>query len=299
MKETYTQKAIDWMKWRKLYLVISTVVIVVGMGNLLINGMNVGVDFTGGALIEYQFEKNISTEEATQKIEETGTKVASIQQSSNNTYLFKLPPIERESEQKITETMKSLSGGEVTVVRFENVGPSIGPELIKKTIYAVLIAMASILFWIAYQFKSLRFGISATLATFHDALVIIGTFSILSKLFGAEADFLFVTAVLTILSFSVHDTIVVFDRIREIRKKNGGELYSVANRALSETMRRSIFNSLAIIFMLISLVAFGGTTTRWFAVALLIGTVSGTYSSPFVAVPLLVTWDQWGKLRKK
>ena len=133
----------------------------------------------------------------------------------------------------------------------------------------------------------------------HDTLMLIGGFSILGHFFGAEIDFLFVTAALTILSFSVHDTIVVFDRIREKQKKEGGELINVVNSAITETMNRSLNNSFTIIFMLLSLVLLGGDTIRWFAIALLIGTISGTYSSPFVAVPLLITWERLEKKFKK
>jgi len=127
----------------------------------------------------------------------------------------------------------------------------------------------------------------------------IGSFAIWGHFFKAEIDFLFVTALLTTLSFSVHDTIVVYDRIRESQKRYGGEIEDLANKALSETMVRSLNNSFTIMFMLIALVLMGGTTTVWFATALLIGTVLGTYSSPFVAVPLLVTWSKIEKRIKK
>jgi preprotein translocase subunit SecF len=127
----------------------------------------------------------------------------------------------------------------------------------------------------------------------------LGIYSILGHFYGAEIDFLFVTAMLTVLSFSVHDTIVVYDRLREQKKKVGGDLIDLANRALSQTMVRSLNNSFTIIFMLVALILLGGETVKWFSVALLIGTISGTYSSPFVAVPILVTWDEIQKRIKK
>ena len=164
--------------------------------------------------------------------------------------------------------------------------------LVKKTFYAMIISAVLILLWVAIQFKSFKFGVSAVLAMFHDSLVLIGSFALLGHFFGAEVDFLFVTAALTILSFSVHDTIVVYDRIRESQKKVGGRLYDLANKAVTETMVRSLNNSFTIIFMLVALLLLGGETIKWFAAALLIGTISGTYSSPFVAVPILVTWDE-------
>ena len=151
--------------------------------------------------------------------------------------------------------------------------------------------------WVAYQFKSLKYGVSAILAMFHDSLVVFGLFSILGHFFGAEIDFLFVTALLTILSFSVHDTIVVYDRIRELQKKLGGDFYALVNNALTETMVRSLNNSFTIIFMLLALILLGGTTIRWFAVALFIGTISGTYSSPFIATPFLILFKRWERRR--
>ena len=154
-----------------------------------------------------------------------------------------------EEKEKIREDFKNQNAEEL---RFEIVGPSIGPELIKKTIYALSIATFLILIWVAIQFKSIKFGVSAILAMLHDTTILIGMFSLLGHFYGAEVDFLFVTAVLTILSFSVHDTIVVYDRIREKQTKEGGELTYIANSALTETMNRSLNNSFTIIFMLLS-----------------------------------------------
>jgi preprotein translocase subunit SecF len=255
---------INWIKYRWLYLTISGVVILIGIFSMIKWGFKVGIDFTGGVVAEYQFPDG-----------------------RNKVYRYGV--LTDSETEKIRTDFKSQGATEVS---FESVGPSIGSELIKKTVYALSISALAILLWIAYQFKSIKFGISATLATLHDTLVVLGTFSLFGHFFGAEIDFLFVTAVLTILSFSVHDTIVVFDRIRELKKKSGSSLKEIANEALSETMVRSLNNSFTIIFMLTALILLGGESIKWFAVALLVGTVSGTYSSPFVAVPVLVTWDE-------
>lgn len=237
-------------------------------------GFQIGIDFTGGSLLEYRLpDGSVKT--------------------------FKEKSVDQIKKGEIKANLEKEVGGTVTEIRFEDVGPTVGPETLKRTIYALLISTAAILFWIAYQFKNLKFGISATLATLHDSLILIGAFSILGHFLGAEVDFLFVTALLTILSFSVHDTIVVFDRIREMRKKDYRRISELADEAISETMVRSINNSFTIIFMLLALILLGGDTIRWFAVALLIGTISGTYSSPFVAVSILVTWDEIQKRVKK
>ncbi len=288
----------NWMKYRLVYFLISTFAIGIGIFGLIKWGLLFGVDFKGGAIIEYLLPREISTEEATRAIENNGVSVTSIQRTETS-YLIKVPPISGDEKDRIFAALENIAGGKPEELRFENVGPSIGPDLIKKTFWAMGIAAISILFWVAIQFKSLKFGISAILAMTHDSLVLVGSFSLLGHFFGAEVDFLFVTAALTVLSFSVHDTIVVYDRIRESQRKYGGELIDLVNRAVTETMVRSLNNSFTIIFMLVALVLLGGSTIKWFAIALLIGTISGTYSSPFVAVPVLVTWDELQKKEAK
>lgn len=289
----------NWMRYRLLYFLISGIVIGAGIFGFIKWGLTIGVDFKGGAILEYRIPKEISTEEATKKIEDAKVLVTSIQKSGNNTYLVKIPPVSSDEKTKVKEALEALAEDKVEELRFENVGPSIGPDLVKKTLYAMATSAVLILFWIAIQFKSFKFGVSAILAMFHDTLVLVGIFSLLGHFFGAEIDFLFVTAALTILSFSVHDTIVVYDRIRESKKRIGGDILDIADKAITETMVRSLNNSFTIIFMLVALILLGGTSIKWFAIALLIGTVSGTYSSPFVAVPLLVTWEKLERRLKK
>lgn len=261
----------NWMKFRYVYLAISAIFLIVGIFSIVKYGFKIGIDFTGGVVLEEKFE-------------------------SGETKVFKYGQLSNEELDKIRLDFKSQKAVEV---RYENVGPVVGPELIKKTITALIISATLILFWVTYQFKSIKFGISATLATIHDLLILLGGFSLLGHFFGAELDFLFVTAMLTVLSFSVHDTIVVYDRIREMQKKEKRTIHELANEALSQTMVRSLNNSFTIIFMLLALILMGGETVRWFSVALLIGTISGTYSSPFVAVPILVTWDEIQSRLKK
>lgn len=286
-------KYFNWLNYTKLYLIISIVVIGSGVIAILKSGLPLGLDFTGGANISYRVTDNSQKDTIADKLAEKGIVVDSTLASGNDRVIFKTKALDAE-KQKVTEDIASELG--IERLELQNVGPSVGPELIKKTITAMLFAAVAILLWVASQFKKFAFGLAAILAMLHDSLVLVGSFAIFGILFGAEINFLFVTALLTTLSFSVHDTIVVFDRIREVQKKHGGEINSVVNRAISETMRRSIINSLTIIIMLVALAVFGGDTIRWFAVALLVGAISGTYSSPFVAVPLYV---YLGKLQKK
>lgn len=289
-----------WMKYRLIYLVVSGSVIIACAYSLITWGLKLGIDFKGGTLIEYKFEKAINTEDFSNKLKEKGLEITSIQTVGENKYLLRMGGINLNTKDKLASESASFVNGKVEEIRFENVGPSIGPELIKKTMVAILVASVSILLWVAWQFKSIKFGASAILAMFHDTFIVIGVFSLLGHFVNVEIDFLFVTAVLTTLSFSVHDTIVVYDRVRETQKKFGGDLVELADSAITQTMVRSLNNSFTILFMLTALFLLGGTTTKWFALALLVGTVSGTYSSPFIAVPLLVTWDELeSKLKRK
>ena len=253
-------------------------------------GLKVGIDFTGGSMIEYRLSKDINSSQVTDKLKEIG--VSNLTVDINDKILtVNSSPLKPDLKIKTDEVLKNIDAGN-TELRYEVVGPTIGPELVQKTVYALILSAFLILLWVAYQFKNIKYGLAATLATLHDSIVLLGSFSLLGHFMGVEIDFLFVTAMLTILSFSVHDTIVVFDRIREVRKKTSGELSEIADEALTQTMVRSLNNSFTIIFMLVALALLGGDTIKWFAVALLVGTISGTYSSPFVAVPLLITFDK-------
>lgn len=287
---------IDWIKLTPVYFLISAIVISIGIFSLVHSGLLIGVDFKGGSFMEYKLSKDISTEDIKSAIEKDKIEVNSVQKTNDGTYFIKVNSVDEDKRNKIKQSLIKLSGNDAQELQFENVGPSIGPELIQKTLIAIAISASGILLWVAYQFRSIKFGTCAILAMFHDAAVVVGSYSLLGHLYGAEVDFLFVTALLTVLSFSVHDTIVVYDRIREIRKKYGGDIVDISNRAINETLRRSVFNSLVVIFVLASLVFLGGSTIRWFAATLLIGTISGTYSSPFTAIPLLVMWE---KLERK
>ena len=187
--------------------------------------------------------------------------------------------------------------------RFEVVGPTIGAEVSQKTIVAVIFAVLTILIYIAWIARKVstrvaawKFGTSAVIALLHDSLITVGIFSVLGHFLNVEVDLLFVTAVLTIMSFSVHDTIVVFDRIKEtFRKQPHIPLEQAVNLSLTETMTRSVNNSMTIVFMLLALMLLGGQTIFYFVFALLVGSILGTYSSPFVATPVLLLLEKIGK----
>lgn len=285
----------NFLKYRYVYLAISLVVLIPGIGSLVLWGLQPSIDFSGGTVIEVSADGQ-SASAIEEKLRAKSVLIESVQEDAD-ILIFRTKPIERSvweevktqlaSESALLTPAESTASGALEELRFETVGPVLGRELLNKTLIAAAIAVLGILLYVAWAFKSVIYGFSAVIALFHDVLVVTGIFSLLGHFYGVEVDMLFVTALLTTMSFSVHDTIVVFDRIRESIRTEKLPFDVTINKALSETMSRSVNNSLTIIFMLLALVLLGGESIRWFAVALLVGTVSGTYSSPFVATPIL------------
>ncbi len=178
--------------------------------------------------------------------------------------------------------------------RLTTVGAIVSADLIQSALILILVGSIGILIWITIRFSDVKMGVTALVALVHDVIVVVGTFAVLGTLFGVEIDALFVTAVLTVIGFSVHDTIVVYDRIRENRARHAGEPFDrIVNHSILQTFGRSINTSFTVVLTLLSLLLFGGSAIRFFVLALLIGIVSGTYSSIFNASPLLVVWHQW------
>jgi preprotein translocase SecF subunit len=190
--------------------------------------------------------------------------------------------------------------GPIDEVRQENsVGPVISQELIQQTFLLVLMAAVAIMLWVGYRFRDFRMGVTALVALLHDVIIVVGAFAIMGTFIGLQIDALFVTAMLTVIGYSVHDTIVVFDRIRENRQRYVGEpLESIVNHSLVQTVGRSLTTSLTLVLTLAALLLFGGEAIRPFTLALLIGVVAGTYSSIFVATPLFLDWHLWADRRK-
>lgn len=295
---------------KRWYFVFSALIIVPGAISLVLFGLKPSIDFIGGSRLEYKISNltsNISNDEIRKIVQEQSIEVSSVQSTSEGTYLIRTKPISQEQNQKIQQVLKEKSGGEVEEVRFETVGPTIGSETTQNAVKAVIFASVLIVLYIAWSFRkvpkpasSIRFGICAILALIHDVLIVVGVFSLLGHFLNVEVDSLFVTALLTIIGFSVHDTIVVFDRIREnLRKMAGVSFSQIVNESILQTLGRSLNTSLTVILVLVALLLFGGETIRWFVVALLIGITSGTYSSIFNASPLLVVWEEWSRSRIK
>ena len=289
---------INLMRFKLLYFIFSFLIILPGLYFLITSGLKLGIDFTGGALLEYRIQSAVDNEELRKIISGQGIEVGQITRSSD-TYIIRTKPMEQEKLSAIKRVLTDKYGN-VEERRVENVGPVIGSELEKKALIALVIAAVVIVIYIAFSFRkipkpasSLRFGIAAIVALLHDILVVVGVFAILGKFYGVEVDTLFITALLTIIGCSVHDTIVVFDRIRENLVKNMGKKFiDVANLSVVQTLGRSLNTSLTVVFVLTALLFFGGETIKWFVVALLLGVISGTYSSIFNATALLVWWEE-------
>lgn len=288
---------LNLMRFKYVFFGISLLVIIPGVFSLVRFGLRPSIDFTGGTLLEVQTQ---NPDRVKTTFVDNGIEVSSVQKTGSNTYLFRTKEIDRKKKDQILSTAKN-SDGAIVEVRFETVGPVIGKELTTKALYSVGLASLAIILFISYAFREIprpysswKFGIAAVIALLHDVLVVVGIFSLLGHFYGVEVDSLFVTALLTVIGFSVHDTIVVFDRIRENLRKTAGKVSftQVVNESLVQTLGRSLTTSLTVLFTLLALILFGGETIRWFVVALFIGIFSGTYSSIFNAAPLLVLWEE-------
>lgn len=284
---------INFLRFKKIYALFSTAVIAIGLISIFLYGYNMSIDFTGGTNVEYSFETSVQKKQVELVLKKQKISASRIEIVNGKRVFIKTGPLDEKKEQELRTDLSKEVGGQASVLRLETVGPTLGKETIVKTLVASVVATLGILLYITFSFHKSSFGVAAVLAMFHDLLVLFGTYSLLSRFFGAELDTLFVTAVLTTMSFSVHDTIVVFDKIREYKRKDFTSSFeTIANRALTETMVRSLNNSLTIILMLVALSLLGGEVIRFFVLTLLIGTISGTYSSPFVAVPLLSLFEK-------
>ena len=288
---------IDFMGLRLGTAILSSILFLASILSLYFNGLNWGLDFTGGTQIQISFQQPVDIPQIRTELAQTGFQEIVVQSyGTTKDVLISVAPHKNINQQQLaTQILKVLPGATLKQVEF--VGPQVGQELANKGAMAVLIALLGTMFYIAIRFEY-RFAIGAAVALIHDPILILGIFSF----WQVDFDITALVAVLTVIGYSLNDTIVVFDRIRELTKKHHSvPTVTLINAAVLETMSRSINNSVTIILMLLSLSLLGGESIRWFAVALLIGSVTGTYSSTFTAVPLLLVWDDvvaWRKRRR-
>jgi preprotein translocase subunit SecF len=288
---------IDLVGKRHIWYLISAIAIIPGLISLAVNGLNQGIDFTGGTSWEVELRQEVTTEEVRAILDDNGFPDSVVQISDGNVVIIRMKELTEGSEAKIAiESDFRDAFGEFVELDFETVGPTVGAEIRNRAIIAILLASLGVLAYIAYAFRKtqspLRYGTCAIIAMLHDIVFVLGVFSILGWVANVEIDALFVTAILTIMGFSVHDTIVVFDRIRENQERHAAPTFEeTVNYSVGQTMVRSLNTSVTVVLTLLALYLFGGESTRWFVFALLVGVIAGTYSSIFNASQLLVSWE--------
>ncbi len=293
---------------RNIWLGFSGALFVVFLAALLVWGFKYGIDFTGGSLLEVRFAGARPT------VNQVETGLADLKLNSlivqpvgDQDMMLKFQDTAEATHQAILGKLTSLAkeldkNNSLEELRFESVGPSIGAELKAKSLWAIFFALIAMLAYITYAFRkvskpvaSWKFGLAAIIAMFHDAIITMGVFAALGHYYGVEINTPFVAAVLTVLGYSIHDTIVVFDRTRENLPKSDLDFTGTVNMSLNQTLVRSLNTSITVLLVLLAIIIFGGASIRTFALALAIGIFIGTYSSIFVASPLLVVWEKLGK----
>jgi len=292
------------IKNRYLYFLISLLVIIPGLVFLILNWtqlktpLPLAIDFTGGSLLEVQFS---GTRPSAEDVKSTFLEMApdtapAVQSLGEDSYAIRSKAIDDATKGQIVSALENQTGATVTVLTFSSVSPAVGAEVTRAAGFAILLAATAILAYISYAFRgvehAVRYGVAAILAMLHDVFVVLGVEAILAYTLGWEADALFLTALLTVIGFSVHDSIVVFDRVREnshVYRRIGYE--TLVNHSIVQTLDRSINTQLTVLFTLFALALFGGDSIRHFVIILLVGIFSGTYSSIFNAAPILVVWE--------
>ena len=303
----------DIVAHRKTFYFISAALFLASIASVFLWGLKFGIDFTGGSLIEVEFSgSRAPVEELTRRLAPLNLGEVRMQPTGEQGLFIRLRHIDEPTHQAVLAALTAgrpdgQSDSDVSEKRFDTIGPTIGKELAKKSILAVILVIFLIVSYIAWAFRkvslpiaSWKYGITTVVALIHDVVIPTGFFAVLGRFYGFEVDTLFITAILTILGFSVHDTIVVFDRIRENLKNSNtqGDFGVLVNRSVRQTFTRSVNTSLTVVLAMIAVYIFGGETTRAFSLTLVIGVIVGTYSSIFIASPLLVTWYSFAQRRE-
>jgi preprotein translocase subunit SecF len=298
------------IKYSKYYLITSLTLVLVALIMLVAFRLRLAVDFTGGSNFKYSLQ-NVRDDtdiviSETKDIFRANNLDATSARLEADTLIIQSRQSDTRTSDTIFATLADRFEG-IQQQSFETVGSTVGAEMFRRSVIALILGFVGILVYIAYAFKnipspysSFKFGISALLAMCHDVLIVFGVFALLGYIWGIEVDVLFITAILAVIGFSVNDTIVVFDRIREnlIKHHKTKKFAEIVNTSVLETIRRSLGTSLTVLVVLLSLLFFGGESIRYFILAMTIGVVVGTYSSIFVASPILVAWENYSSKKK-
>jgi preprotein translocase subunit SecF len=300
MAMRFEDSTFNFMNKKALWFGISGLLLVPGLIGIVMCFMQfgapvkLGIDFTGGSLAQLTFEKTVTAQDVKAVVAQTGHADAQVQIADGKTALIRTKAMSSEERQAMLDAVKGKLGT-FKADRFESVGPTVGKELLLNSLSAVGLTLLGIIGYVSYRYQ-FDFAICAISALVHDVAFIIGVFALLGLTLGVEVDSLFVTAVLTVVGFSVHDTIIIYDRIRENMRTAGKRdtFDDVANRSIKQTLARSINTSLTVCLTLVAMLFFGGETIRWFVLAMLLGIAAGTYSSIFNASQLLSVWRMMG-----
>jgi preprotein translocase subunit SecF len=286
----------------KIWLGVSAALMVLALVSIAVFGLNFGIDFKGGTLIEVEASGTSNTQ-LHDELAAAGTETV-VQQGEGDNYFIRLEQISEDEHQALLSALRA-NHPELVEHRFDSVGPVIGEQLKKDAIIAVVVLLALIGIYIAWAFRrvsepvpSWKYGVVTLVSAFHDVLIPIGVFAVLGQVLGYQIDIAFVAAMLTILGYSINDTIVVLDRTREnlARNRHSDKSFGqIVNDSVVQTLGRSVNTTLTTLLPLLAIFAVGGTTTRPFVLALILGILAGAYSSIFVASPLLVLWERWSR----
>ena len=280
----------DFIGKRKFWYILSLLVLIPGLISLMLQGLNLGIDFAGGTIAQVKFQQEVRIEDLRAELTNQGYGSSKIQEMDDGSYQIKTTYLEQEQQNQLVEGLQT-SLGELELLRSEAVGATIGKELVQSGLLALGIAILLMIAYIAYRFE-LKFAIAGIIALFHDILIVVSVFSI----FQLEVDSTFIAAVLTIFGYSINDKIVIFDRIREnLHKVKKAELLGVVNTSIKQSLTRSINTSVSTLILLVALFLFGGQTTKIFVLSLIIGIAVGAYSSIFFASPLWYDMTMRGK----
>lgn len=286
------KKELNIIGRRKLWYAISLIVIIIGMASLGFQGMNLGLDFSGGNLIQVDFAEAPDPSELRATVESYVSQTPTIQQSGATDFLIRTVDMPEEDSNAMLAELQTKFG-DMEVLRNERIGPTMGNELITKAVLALVIALVLMLIYISIRFQ-FYFAISAIVPLLHDVLITIGLFSLLQ----VEINSAFIAAILTILGYSINNTIVVFDRVREnMHKENNYDVAELVNTSINQTLARSINTTVAVLILLFALFFLGGSSTKDFALALLIGLIAGCYSSVCIAGSILTDLVRKSKKR--
>jgi len=290
---------IRFTKYRLIYFIFSLIIVGGALFSLISFGLKPGIDFTGGSILEVEFQKERPTnQEIVEKLSGLETGTVYVQPVGDKGAILRMNDISKETHKEVLNEL-----GEVEERKFESIGPTIGRELKEKTNVVVVLALLSIVIYIALAFRkvqrplrSWQYGIVSVIALFHDILIPLAVFAVLGKLYNIEVTIPVITALLAVLGYSINNTVVVFDRVRENLIKKDGTFEDIMDLSLNQTLARQINTSLTTLFVSAAIFFLGGETLKYFALTLIAGIIAGTYSSVFLAGPLLVTWY---RLRRK